>query len=412
MTSTPARAIDASQKSSRRSRHSCRILPTFIIPATATTTMAPSVASGSGSNSGVRNRATRAVAAAAVISEAGVLAPARSLAADFESDDPMGNPEKRPAPVFAAPRAISSRFGSIFPPCSRANSSAGPIASAKATRAMASAPARSSGRASSPTPGSEGPARPAGSSPTTATPWASRPKTAETAMDPRSTTSAAGTRGRSRSRTIIPTMPPAPTARVSRSVSRRCGKQVPHHGQRGVAVGLDAEDLGDLLDGDQQRQPEHEAEQHGLREELRDPAELEDPGRDRDEAGQDRERRGQGDVLGAPGGGELRDGRRRHDRDRRGDRHDQLARAAEQRVGEQPDRRRVEGVLGRHSGQLRVGHALRDEDGAHREPGDEVEAEPAPLVAGQPREDRPGMSRRSPCRVASSVIVGIRSSHS
>ena len=109
-------------------------------PRTATTTMAPSVASGSGSNSGVRNSATRAVAAAAVTSEAGVWAPARSLAADFESDEPIGNPVKRPAPVFAAPIAISSRFGSILPPCSRANSLAGPMASAKATSAIPTAP--------------------------------------------------------------------------------------------------------------------------------------------------------------------------------------------------------------------------------------------------------------------------------
>ena len=62
-TRTPTRAIMASQKSARRSSHSWRILPTFIMPVTATMTMAPRVASGSGSKSGVRKSATRAVAA-------------------------------------------------------------------------------------------------------------------------------------------------------------------------------------------------------------------------------------------------------------------------------------------------------------------------------------------------------------
>ena len=81
------------------------------MPITATMTMAPRVASGRGSKSGVRKSATRAVAAAAVTRDAGVRAPARSLAADFESDDPMGNPENSPALVLAAPMATSSRFG-------------------------------------------------------------------------------------------------------------------------------------------------------------------------------------------------------------------------------------------------------------------------------------------------------------
>ena len=223
MTRTPTSAIIASQKSIRRSSHSRRILPTFIIPVTATITIAPSVASGSGSNSGVRKSATRAVAAAAVTRDAGVFAPARSLAADFESDDPIGNPVNRPAPVFDAPMAISSRLGSILPPCARANSLAGPMASAKATSAIPTAPANRSGNLSSPTPGRVGPRRPAGRSPTTWTPWASRPKTTDAAIDARSTTRAAGTRGSRRSSTTMPAIPARPTARVSRSVSRSWG---------------------------------------------------------------------------------------------------------------------------------------------------------------------------------------------
>ena len=125
-------------------------------PAPRRSTIAPRVASGSGSNRGVRNSATSAVAAAAVTSDMGVFAPARSLAADFDSDEPIGNPVNRPAAVLDEPIAISSRSGSMRPPCARANAFAGPIASANATSAMPTAPASSSGSASRPTPGQRG----------------------------------------------------------------------------------------------------------------------------------------------------------------------------------------------------------------------------------------------------------------
>ena len=82
-------------------------------------------------------------------------------------------------------------------------------------------------------------------------------------------------------------------------------QHVPDQGDGGVAVGLDAEKLGELLDRDQQRQTEDEAEEDGFREELGDAPELEDPERDRDETGEDRQGRRQGDVLGATGGGDL-----------------------------------------------------------------------------------------------------------
>ena len=223
MTRTPTRAINASQKSIRRSSHRRRILPTFIIPVTATMTIAPRVASGSGSNSGVRNSATSAVAAAAVTREAGVWAPARSLAADLESDDPIGNPVNRPAPVFDAPIAISSRFGSILPPCSRANSLAGPMASAKATRAIPTAPASSSGREPSPTPGRVGPGDRPGGCPPRRRPG-SRGRGRPTpgwrpgARRGRPARAAAAAPARP-----SPAMPARPTARVSRSVSLTWG---------------------------------------------------------------------------------------------------------------------------------------------------------------------------------------------
>ena len=67
---------------------------------------------------------------------------------------------------------------------------------------------------------------------------------------------------------------------------------------------------------------------------------------------------------------------------------------AQRCVGQQGGRGRVERELRGHARQLRVGHALRDEDGADGQAGDDVEAQPAPLVAREPREHGPRTGRR------------------
>ena len=100
------------------------------------------------------------------------------------------------------------------------------------------------------------------------------------------------------------------------------------------------------------------------------------------------------DELGAALDGDLADGRGGHDGDGRRHGHHQLARAAQGGVGQQRDRGRVERVLRGHPGQLGVGHALRDEDGADGQAGDDVRRSHARWYpgshesTGQPRPPR------------------------
>ena len=376
-TSTPTRAIMANQKSTRRRSQSRRILPTRIMPITATMTMAPRVASGNGSKSGVRNSATMAVAPAAVTRDMGVRAPALSLAADLERDEPMGKPEKRPALVLAAPMATSSRLGSMRPPCTRANSLAGPTASANATSAMPTAPTRRSSTASGPTPGRVGGARPAGRSPTTWTPAASSPSATEAAMEASRTTSAAGMRGTRRSSSSIPAILRHPRPASAGPLRRTWGRMSRSSSTADSPWASIPSSLGICLMEMSSARPKTkpsrtDSEKNcAMRPSFRMPAPMETrPARIARAAVRAHE-------LGAALDRDLADGGSGHDGDGGRDGYHQLARAAQGSVGQQGRWGRVEGVLGWHSGQLGVGHALGDEDGADGEAGDDVEAQPA-----------------------------------
>ena len=65
-----------------------------------------------------------------------------------------------------------------------------------------------------------------------------------------------------------------------------------------------------------------------------------------------------------------------------------LPRRAEQRVDERPGSRRVEAVLQRHAGDARVAEVLRDDQRRHGDARRDVAAQPAPVVARQPLDDR------------------------
>ena len=102
-----------------------------------------------------------------------------------------------------------------------------------------------------------------------------------------------------------------------------------------------------------------------------------EPGGDRERGGERHERvRAVGDVRDR-GGGEGRGRRHRPD--------DQVARAAEGGVEDQRARRGVEADDRRDAGDRRVGERLRDEHRPDRQPGDDVAAQPAPVVARAPR---------------------------
>ena len=102
----------------------------------------------------------------------------------------------------------------------------------------------------------------------------------------------------------------------------------------------------------------------------------------------DRERGGERERRRSVRRGEVGD---RGGRQRGGGRHrpdDQVARAAEGGVQQQRRRRRVQADDGRDAGDRRVGERLGHQHRPHREPGDQVAAQPRAVVAAQRREDR------------------------
>jgi hypothetical protein len=106
------------------------------------------------------------------------------------------------------------------------------------------------------------------------------------------------------------------------------------------------------------------------------------------------------------GGGEDRRSRLRTDAE--------VAGRPDDGVRDQCEQRGVEAGHRRHVGELGVGHALRDEHGADGQPGQDVDAQPAPLVVQQPVEPGsvPGDRRRPICSFRRHVEFSARVEHS
>ena len=167
----------------------------------------------------------------------------------------------------------------------------------------------------------------------------------------------------------------------------------------------------DLADDDQHDQTSHEAGDDRLAEELRDPAEAKKADRDEDDAGRDREHRGQLDGQLGVTAGQGADDRPRQHRDRRDRPDEQQPRGAEERVGEQGRRQRVEADLHRHARDDGIPEGLGHGEGGDEQACEQVGGQVASGVPaqqtqpdGQPRrwhvhEDslpRPAPLRRSP----------------
>ena len=105
-------------------------------------------------------------------------------------------------------------------------------------------------------------------------------------------------------------------------------------------------------------------------------------------AGHEREHARERQHLVGPAGRQVGDGRRRERGGRRHRPDDEVARAAEGGVEDQRRRRGVEADDRRDAGDRRVGERLGDEHRPHGEPGDQVAAQPRPVVAGERPEDR------------------------
>ena len=156
-----------------------------------------------------------------------------------------------------------------------------------------------------------------------------------------------------------------------------------------VTLGLlDPEQLRQLADDDREREADDEALQHRLRDEARQEAEPEEPGGEGEEADDQRERDRELDERIRARRSEIAD---RGGRERRRGRHrprDEVAGAPERGVEDQRAGRRVEADDRRDTGDRRVRERLRHEHRPNGQSGDDVAAQPPPLVAVEPAEHR------------------------
>ena len=151
--------------------------------------------------------------------------------------------------------------------------------------------------------------------------------------------------------------------------------------------GLRPGQLGQLSDHDVDRRAEEEAGHDRSRQELRDPPHLEhceeEEERSRDQGDTGNERRDvvdTGDACGQDGAcgdrRQPRTGSRRY-----------LTARPEDRIEDRPGGRRVETVLQRDPRDAGVAEVLRNDEGGHRDPGDEICPEPPTIVGTDPSDD-------------------------
>ena len=179
-----------------------------------------------------------------------------------------------------------------------------------------------------------------------------------------------------------------PTSSVVQWMSPSVRDPRPELPPRAVAVGGGAGQLRQLADHDVDRGAGQEPGDDGLREELGDPPHLATAASSRNSTPvSERDRRHElRRLLAAETGHEHRAAGDRGQRRARAGRD--LPRRAEQRVDERAGRRRVEAVLQRHAGDAGVAEVLRHDQRRHRDPGGDVAAQPAAVVARQPLDDR------------------------
>ena len=163
------------------------------------------------------------------------------------------------------------------------------------------------------------------------------------------------------------------------------GDQVVQLVDRVPVDALDPEELWQLLDGDEDREAEHEALDDRLREELRDEPEPEEAGKQEEPAAEEDHRGGVDEVLRGARGVQRDDRRGEQHRRRRGAGRDDVAARPEDRIGGERDQERVEPCLGREAGETGVGDHLGHQQSPHRRAGDRVVAEVRAVVPRQPR---------------------------
>ena len=334
----------------------------------------------------------RRISTAPVTPVSCVFEPERSATAVRDPLVLTGKPWKRPAARFAAPIPIISWLPRISCPVRAANAVDVEIVSVKDTSAIPRAPANISPRSAKSTWGMVNGGKPCGSSPTSETPLAARSKTAVAAI-------ASDHHDEHRRDLGQPPLQsqyqhnPADADRRRGDHRLAIGHALDESDQvtnEVFAFDLEPEELRELAHQDGDRETVHVADHRRLGDEVGDEAELGHGRQDHDGADHEGKHRRERDRLlrVAVGRDKGQDRRGDHGPERRVRPQDQDAGRAEDRVGEQAEDAGVQPGDRGQSGQLGIGHALRNEQRRQDDPGDDVLAEPVLLVRRDDVEPR------------------------
>ena len=156
----------------------------------------------------------------------------------------------------------------------------------------------------------------------------------------------------------------------------------------------DAEEARQLVGDHDERDPGEIPEPHRLREQIGEEAEARDRPDEQERSDDEGEQPGDGDALGRIGAGDGDHGGGDERRERRVRAEDEDPRRPEHGVGEERDEGCVQARDGREPRQLRVGHPLGHEQRREHEARDDVTPQPLPPVGA--RDPDPGDERPDP----------------
>ena len=172
------------------------------------------------------------------------------------------------------------------------------------------------------------------------------------------------------------------------------GKQVV---KQRAFVEMNAEQLRQLIHDDHDADASLEADQHRLRNEIRDEAQPQQSRQDEDGPYQERQRRRRRHQGGRIARARLLKCRRDQDREggRRAD--TERTRRAQQGIDQHRQKGRIEPDLNRQAGDGRIGERLRNDDRRHGQPRDGVGPQPLLSVVAKPlRQGHAYAARRTP----------------
>jgi hypothetical protein len=156
-------------------------------------------------------------------------------------------------------------------------------------------------------------------------------------------------------------------------------------GEEVVVFKLDAEQFVELRGHQDQGGAAHVADEDGLGEEIGNRADLDPGSQQEQQAAEHGHRGGKDGSMGRVTRRQRYDGAGNQQRNRNIRPHDDLPRAAEERIHQERHESGVESVLRRQAHQAGISDDRRDHDHAHADPRQQVRQQPlAPVVAKHP----------------------------